>query len=83
MTIIDEIASISSNSVYYQTSAHIIKLDDTGQEVFSKMTVDNILDVWLMHPDLLPKFKQMVQNSGKYPVEFDLADYLTSPPLKS
>lgn len=83
MSITKEIASINSKNVYYQTSAHISKTDQAGQEVFSKMTVDNVLDVWLMHPDLLPKFKQIVQNAGKHSMEFDLADYLTAsaPPL--
>jgi hypothetical protein len=32
-----------------------------------------------MHPDLLPKFEQIVQGTGKSLVEFDLADYLNFP----
>jgi len=82
MSIIKEIRSSSSKSVYYQTSSHIAKMDEAGQEVFSKMKVDNVLEVWLMHPDVLPKFKQIVENSGKHPVEFDLAHYLTFPQPK-
>jgi hypothetical protein len=50
-----------------------------GQENFSKMKVDNVLEVWLMHPDLLPKFEQAVQNAGKNLVEFDLEQYLNFP----
>jgi hypothetical protein len=82
MSIIKEIGSSSSKRVYYQTSSHIAKMDEAGQEVFSKMKVDNVLEVWLMHPDVLPKFKQIVENSGKHPVEFDLAHYLTFPKPK-
>jgi hypothetical protein len=69
----------NSSNIYYQTSAHIPKIDQAGQENFSKMKVDNILEVWLMHPDSLPKFKQIVEDSGKNVVEFDLAQYLNFP----
>jgi hypothetical protein len=71
--------TLKSNKVYYQTSPHIPKTDEAGQENFSKMKVDNVLEVWLMHPDLLPQFEQIVQNSGKNLEEFDLADYLNLP----
>ncbi|NJN95857.1 MAG: hypothetical protein HC875_17995 [Anaerolineales bacterium] len=56
---------LKTNKVYYQTSPHIPKRDESGQENFSKMKVDNVLEVWLMHPDLLSQFEQIVQNSGK------------------
>lgn len=73
---------LKTNKVYYQTSAHIPKRDESGQENFSKMKVDNVLEVWLMHPDLLPQFEQIVQNSGKNLQEFDLAEYLNAPDSK-
>ncbi len=74
---------LQSNKVFYQTSPHLPKRDGAGQENFSKMKVDNVLEVWLMHPDLLPQFEQIVQNSGKNLQEFDLADYLNLPPVGS
>lgn len=70
---------LKTNKVYYQTSPHLPKKDEAGQENFSKMKVDNVLEVWLLHPDLLPQFEQIVQNSGKNLQEFDLAEYLSSP----
>lgn len=70
---------LKSNKVYYQTSPHLPQVDETGQELFSKMKVDNVLDVWLMHPNLLPQFEQIVQTSDKKLVEFDLAQYLNFP----
>jgi hypothetical protein len=70
---------LKSNKVYYQTVSHLPQVDKDGRELFSKMKVDNILDVWLMHPDLLPQFEQIVQTNGKNPVEFDLARYLSLP----
>ena len=73
------IKQTKSPHIYYQTSAHIPKLDAAGRENYSKMKVDNTLEVWLMHPDALPRFKQMVQSSGKNLVEFDLAQYLNFP----
>ena len=83
MNVVEEIEIMckqtNSPNIYYQTSTHIPKLDHTGQENFSKMKVDNVLEVWLMHPDSLPKFRQTVQNSGKNVVEFDLAQYLNFP----
>jgi hypothetical protein len=79
MSIVNEIISITSKNVYYQTSPYIARVDEAGQEVFSKMKVDNVLEVWLMHPEVLPKFEQIVQKSGKRAIEFDLADYLTLP----
>jgi hypothetical protein len=69
----------STQEIFYQTSPYIPKQDGTGQENFSKMKVDNVLEVWLMHPDLLPKFEQAVRNTGKKPVEFDLEQYLNFP----
>jgi|GEM_PF-5166982 len=71
--------TLKTDKVYYQTSPHLPKRDEAGQENFSKMKVDNVLEVWLMHPDLLPQFEQIVQNSGKHLQEFDLAEYLNSP----
>ena len=71
--------TLKSNKVYYQTSSHIPKKDEAGQENFSRMKVDNVLEVWLMHPDLLPQFEQIMQNSGKNLEEFNLADYLNLP----
>lgn len=69
----------NTQKIYYQTSAHIPKQDQAGQENFSKMKVDNVLEVWLMHPDLLPKFEQAVRRAGKNLVEFDLEQYLNFP----
>ena len=70
---------LKSNKVYYQTSSHLPQVDEKGQELFSKMKVDNALDVWLMHPNLLPQFEQIVQTTGKNLIEFDLAHYLNFP----
>jgi hypothetical protein len=69
----------NAKEIFYQTSPYIPKQDGTGQENFSKMKVDNVLEVWLIHPDLLPKFAQAVQNAGKNLVEFDLEQYLNLP----
>lgn len=70
---------LKSNKVFYQTFSQLPQLDKDGRELFSKMKVDNVLDVWLMHPNLLPQFQQIVQTNGKNPVEFDLAHYLSYP----
>lgn len=69
----------NTQKIYYQTSAHIPKQDQAGRENFSKMKVDGNLEVWLMHPDLLPKFKQTVHDAGKTLVEFNLEQYLNFP----
>ena len=85
MSSMEEIAMIiqqtNSPTIYYQTSAHIPRLDKDGQENYSRMKVDNTLEVWLMHPDSLTGFKQVVQSSGKSLVEFDLARYLNYPKI--
>lgn len=69
----------NTQEIFYQTSPHIPKQDGMGQENFSKMKVDNVLEVWLMHPDLLPKFEQAARSAGKNLVEFDLEQYLNFP----
>jgi hypothetical protein len=83
MSILEEIELMcqltDAKNIYYQTSAHLPKLDRTGQENFSKMKVDNVLEVWLLPPDLLPQFEQIVHKTGKNAVEFDLAEYLNLP----
>ena len=69
----------NTQEIYYQASACIPKQDGAGQENFSKMKVDDVLEVWLMHPDLLPEFEQIVAKAGKNLVEFDLEQYLNFP----
>jgi hypothetical protein len=85
MSILEEIEAMcqqtDAKNIYYQTSAHLPKLDRAGQENFSKMKVDNVLEVWLMHPDLLPQFEKTIHKAGKNPVKFDLAEYLNLPNL--
>lgn len=69
-TLVDLLQWLDPRTIFFIEERFCLKVDEDGKDIFFKVPMLGE-QVWLMHPDHVPRFLLAARRAGLIPVKFD------------